>query len=94
MITTDQKERNFRDIIHDEAQKQNCVFFEDVENGREVETDTLIAWDMFGWLIPKDKADEFRPVWTSGSTEAWEEFLVSEKFDISGGQCTVVFNSI
>lgn len=94
MLTIEQKESNFREIIRAEAEKTNRFFFEDVENGREVETESIIAWDMFGWLIPRDRVDEFMPFWESGHTEDWEDFLVTEKFEISNGQCTVAFRPI
>jgi len=94
MITTQRKENNFRAALQREAEKVGSVFFEDIENGQEIETADMIGWDMFGFLIPKHLEDEFRKAWEKNDTEAWDSFLVSEKVSENAGKISIVFNAI
>lgn len=94
MITTREKENNFRNALQVEAGKVGSVFFEDIENGREIETSDMIGWDMFGFLIPKHLEDEFRKAWEKDDTEAWDDFLVSEKVSKVNGKIIISFDAI
>ncbi len=94
MITTQEKENKFRQALQEEADKVGAVFFEDVENGIEIETSDMIGWDMFGFLIPKNLEPAFRKDWLSGNVEPWDDFLVSEKVSKQGDKLKIVFNAI
>ena len=94
MITTQEKENNFREALQREAGKVGSVFFEDVENGREIETRDMIGWDMFGFLIPMHLEGEFQKAWEKDDTEDWDDFLVSEKVSEVDGKIVISFNVI
>lgn len=94
LLTNQEKENNFRQALQAEAEKSGCVFFEDIENGIELETSDMIGWDMFGFLIPKELEEIFQIDWEKDNTEPWDSFLVSEHVSIKDDQLVIVFNSI
>lgn len=88
------KEQAFANLIDRCAERRGCVFFWDTESGKEIETETMTGWDMFGWLIPKHRAEEFRPLWKSDNTDGWEEFMVNEEVSLVDGTIEVGFRKI
>ena len=49
MLTFEQKENNFKDLLARTAASKGCVFFGDSGEGRDLETDTLYCEDVSGW---------------------------------------------
>ena len=52
ILTLEQKTDNFTKLLHDEALKLGCEFFEDSGEGHDFETDTMYFEDVGGWLAP------------------------------------------
>ena len=94
MITIQEKENNFRLALQNEAEKAGAVFFEDIENGIEIETADMLGWDMFGFLIPKDLEQSFQKDWQNDDTESWDDYLVSERVSEINGKLKISFNTI
>ena len=70
------KFEKFFSIVQDAALKKDCVFFLDAGDGREFETDSLEGEDLMGWLIPKDKANDFEQEWEAWDvSDDWSEFF-------------------
>ena len=70
------KFKKFFSIVQDAAVKKDCVFFLDSGDGRDFETDSLEGEDLMGWLIPKDKADDFEKEWETGDvSDDWSDFF-------------------
>lgn len=64
-------------LIQAEAEKQAMVFFADAGDGRDFETETMEGEDMMGWLIPKEKADEFEPMWQASELDdSWSDYYL------------------
>lgn len=64
-------------LIQEEAKKKNSVFFADAGDGNDFETPELEGENMMGWLIPADKAEEFKRVWESNEVDdSWTDFFV------------------
>ena len=93
MLTLEEKENNFWNIVQEKAKEQGCMFFMDVPSGKEVETDELDAFDTFGWLIPDKHVEAFRNDIINGTHDSgkWDQFFVNEVFDISEDGVAIEF---
>ena len=54
-----EKFNRFFALIQAEAEKKDSVFFADAGDGNEFATSTMEGEDMMGWLVPKEKVEEF-----------------------------------
>lgn len=74
MQDTEKFERFF-ELVQREANKRNSVFFVNAGDGHEADIDTLTCEDLSGWLIPKERADEFEKIWVkeNADTSKWDE---------------------
>lgn len=66
----------FMEIVQNEAKKKDSRFFISSGEGHELITETMEGEDLFGWLIPLDRAEEFISE-KSGNEfdeEKWEKF--------------------
>lgn len=71
-----EKFNRFFSLIQSEAGKRGAVFFADAGDGDDFETATMEGENMMGWLIPKTKAEEFRPLWERSKVdEEWADFF-------------------
>lgn len=71
------KFNSYFSLIQAEAEKQAMVFFADAGDGRDFETETMEGEDMMGWLIPKEKADEFEPMWKASEVDdSWSDYYL------------------
>ncbi len=58
------------------AQDKGCVFFVDAGDGRDFETDIFEGEDLSGWLVPKERIDEFQPLWENDDvSDDWSELF-------------------
>ena len=65
----------FFSIVQNAAEKKNSVFFFDTGDGRDFETDYIEGEDLMGWLIPKEKANEFETIWGNGDVpDEWSDY--------------------
>lgn len=86
------KFEKFFNIVRSEADKQNSIFFCDCGEGREFFTNDMEGEDLFGWLIPKEKADEFEIEWkTNKVTKRWNDFVRFAIWQKEGDLIFVVF---
>lgn len=53
-------------MVQSEAEKQGNIFFLDSEDGHDGVVNNIETCDMFGWLIPKEKASDFEKIWKDG----------------------------
>ena len=82
----------FFKIVQTEANRQGFVFFLDAGDGRDFETDTLEGEDLQGWLIPKDKADEFQKQFNKGQTdEEWDDFYAFAVWKLKNKKISIKF---
>ena len=67
---------NFFEIVRKEADKRESLFFVDCGEGRELFMPDMEGEDLFGWLIPRDRADEFEKEFVKNAVDLdkWEEF--------------------
>ena len=50
-------------IVDQKAKERNCIFF--------------ISEDLWGWLIPEDRADEFEKLWAEDKeSDDWIDFFL------------------
>jgi len=70
------KFNRFFALIQTEAGKKNSVFFADAGDGNEFATSTMEGEVMMGWLVPKEKAEDFEPLWEKDSVDdSWSDFF-------------------
>ena len=89
----DAKFTRFFQIVQDEANKQNCVFFLDGADGNElIEPDMEIS-DLMGWLIPEDQADEFEEHWSAHSEipDRFEDCFLWAEWEKKDGRVIITF---
>ena len=63
------KFENFFAIVQKTATEQGCIFFLDAGEGRDFENNTMEGEDLSGWLIPKEKSQEFEPLWMKNNVD-------------------------
>lgn len=56
-------------MVQSEAEKQGNIFFLDSEDGHDEVVNNIKTCDMFGWLIPKEKASDFEKIWKEGQED-------------------------
>lgn len=82
----------FFKLVQAEADCQGFVFFLDAGDGHDVETDTLEGEDLQGWLIPKNKANEFQKQYERGITdEKWDNFYAFAVWELKNGKIIIKF---
>ena len=90
----DDKFMRFFQIVQNEANKQNCVFFLDGADGNElIEPDMEIS-DLMGWLIPADQVGEFEKPWSARSKipDRFDNCFLWAEWEMKDGQITISFN--
>lgn len=82
----------FFEIVQQEAERESSVFFLEAGDGRDFETKDLEGEDLQGWLIPKNRADEFEKQWKKGQpNEDWDEFFCFAIWKKEEGKIKVKF---
>lgn len=88
---TDKFNRFFA-LIQEEAERKNSVFFADAGDGNDFETPTMEGEEMMGWLIPKEKADEFMPLWEKGKVDdTWSAYYTWALWEINNNSVKIRF---
>lgn len=68
----------FFSIVQDVAGKDGKVFFLDAGDGNEFDNNDMEGENMFGWLVPEDKADKFEEEFQDfADLSEWDDFYVS-----------------
>ncbi len=74
------------EIVQSKANDLQSIYFLDAGEGREYFGDGIEAEDVSGWLIPKNKADEFKLLWDNRSDklfdDEWDEFYVFAEWQV------------
>ena len=66
---------NFFRIVQSEAQKQDCIFFFDTQEGIERLVGNCECSNISGWLVPNSEAKEFEKEFIKFSdNEDWNKF--------------------
>lgn len=93
MISLEEKDSNFWNIVQNAAKEKGCMFFMDVPSGKEIEMDAINAFDTFGWLIPLNLVDSFRADIDAGIHDSgkWDQFFANETFEIIGDRVEIHF---
>ena len=85
----------FFQMIQDEAEKQDAVFFAFAGEGHELNLSNLEGEDMTGWLIPKNQLDSFEPEWSKDNSlvalEKWEEYFVWAEWSMQDKKVSISF---
>ena len=88
-----EKFNTFFSIIQSEAEQQGMVFFADAGDGNDFETETMEGEDMMGWLIPKDKAEEFEKIWKESNVDdSWSDFYKWAVWEQDKGNIIINFD--
>ena len=96
MLTFEEKEINFFNLLQYSAKEHNAQFFIDTSEGHDLETPDLYCEDMSGWLIPLDKAEEFFADVQMGdenSLDKWQQFFVFARWLESDEGIKIEFDS-
>lgn len=87
-----EKFNKFFSLIQEDANKRGCIFFADAGDGNEFETNTMEGEEMMGWLIPKEKAKDFEPLWkTSSVDDSWSDFFCWAVWTFLDNKITISF---
>lgn len=87
-----EKFNKFFALIQQEAEKRNAVFFADAGDGNDFETPTMEGEDMMGWLIPRDKVDEFKLLWKESRVDgSWTDFFTWALWSNDGNAIQIRF---
>ncbi len=79
-------------LIQEEAAKQGKIFFADAGDGNDFETPAMEGEIMMGWLISKEKAQEFEPLWLTDTVDdSWAENYVWAIWSRTDNNITVRF---
>ena len=83
------------ELVQKKAESVGTVFFFDTGEGNDFETDTMEGETLSGWLIPKERADEFEEIWKEGGTledfEGWDKEYCFVKWKMADDEVMVSF---
>lgn len=80
----------FFDLIQKEAAKSDCVFFLDTGEGHSEFGADMICTDCSGWLIPKEKSNEFRKDFEEfNGLDSWENYTAWVTWQKTNGKIFV-----
>ncbi len=86
------KFEKFFGVVQEIAKKHSKVFFLDAGLGKEIETDEYNGENLQGWLIPKEKADDFEKVFMNfQNTEDWDDFFAFLEWEEKNGKIEMFF---
>lgn len=86
----DCKFTTFFDLVQKEAAKSGCVFFLDTGEGHSEFGTDMICTDCSGWLVPKDKSEDFRKDFENfNEQDSWEDFAAWVTWQRKAGKVSV-----
>ena len=86
------KFKRFFSHVREAAAKRNSIFFVDSGEGREIITDELEGEDLFGWLVPDDKVEEFEKDFKAGEVpEKWIDLCCFAIWERKGDSISIKF---
>ena len=86
------KFNKFFELVQKEAKKQDSVFFLDCGGGNLFENASFECEDLFGWLIPQEKVNEFENLFLNQSSKQHEfdDFYCSVDFEIIDDNVSII----
>ena len=79
-------------MVQAEAKKTDAVFFLQAGDGNDYVTDTLECEDLMGWLIPKDRVQEFEIIWKANKVDDnWTDYFLWAEWYLEEGKVRVRF---
>lgn len=84
----------FFEIVQKEANEIGSVFFLMSEDGNNSIVNDMEVCDLQGWLIPKNKSNDFIPLWEKDDvTDEWSDYFVFSTWKDDNG-VKVAFETI
>lgn len=86
----------FFKLVQEEATKIGSVFFLDCGQGNVFSNDQIECEGLFGWLIPKEKAEAFEPFFLNNSEQQhiFDDFYKSVDFSFEGDTDNIIIKII
>lgn len=82
----------FFSLVQNCASARHCVFFLECGDGRDFSGEEMEGEDLQGYLIPKEKADDFEREWLSDQIgERWEDCFCFAVWKMTEHALTVDF---
>ena len=64
-------------IVDQAAKDRDCIFFISEADGHEFYEEDMEGDDLWGWLIPRESADEFEKLWAEGKeNDEWDDYFL------------------
>ena len=86
IISAEQEFLNFFKLVQAAANDLDRVFFIGNQECHDLVLDDMYLAEMCGWLVPKDRADEFEEIWKTDKRSLWgsewSEFFVFEDVEM------------
>ena len=88
------KFEKFFEIVQKTAEKHGFVFFLDSGDGHDIVTDEFEGENLQGWIIPKEKANEFETQFNKFSnSEEWDDFYGFAVWYEEEGKIKILFRA-
>ena len=88
----DDKFLNFFSIVQEAAKKKQSVFFGYSGEGHDIRMAEFEGEDLFGWLIPEEKADEFEKQYQAFDVSSkWDPFYIFANWYPDGESIRIAF---
>lgn len=85
------KFRRFFQLVREKADEEKSIFFVDCGEGRPFESDEMEGEDLSGWMIPKDRAEDFQKEFDANDvSEEWDDFMKFVKWERIGQTITIL----
>ena len=84
----------FFSIVQAEAEKQDCIFYCESEDGHDSFFEGMEISDLQGWLVPVKHAKAFESDWLSSAVgDEWDEYFLFVEWEIdSQNKLIINFN--
>lgn len=87
-----EKFNRFFALIQEEAKKSHSVFFAYAGDGNDFETPTMEGEEIMGWLIPKEKEQNFEQLWITNTVDdSWSDFFTWAVWSMTDGNISISF---
>lgn len=89
-----EKEQAFWNLIQQSAKKEQAVFFMDVGEGHDINTEQYEGENFSGWLIPEKQAPNFRRDWEQNkeNDDKWDSFYRFAEWKEMQGKIEIEFS--
>lgn len=82
----------FFELVQAKANEEECTYFLDSEDGNEATIQNMELCDLWGWKIPKDKIEEFKPIWENDEVDDdWIDYFVAVEWQVINKKIEIDF---